>query len=223
MPIRINFLAEELAAEQMRRQDPVKRNVVGAAAVVGLMVVWVVAIILLGLKDKSALSEKNAEWEAMKSVVEEVEADEKLIKATEGQLMLLSQIATNRFNWAPVLNALQQTLPEHVAFTRFSADQNYIVVIPPPPPRGSQEKPKPPTATQRISFRVRAVDTGDRADRHYATFMKNLSTFPYFAENLVKPNGVRFAQPPTVGPDPNDQSKMIVSFELECVYPEVVR
>ena len=37
MPIRINYLAEEQAAEDLRRRDPVKRNVMGAGAVIGLM------------------------------------------------------------------------------------------------------------------------------------------------------------------------------------------
>ena len=223
MPIRINFLAEEQAAEQMRRQDPVKRNIFAAVGVVGLMILWLVFVLVLGIKDKKALSNKNADWEGIKAVVEEVEVDEKAMKETERRLILLTQLATNRFNWAPVLNNLQQTVPEAVAFTRIAADQNYIVVIPPPPVKGSKDKPKPPTSTQRISFKVRAIDTGDRSDRHYAEFMKNLSTSPYFMENLAKPNGVRFAQAPTVGPDGSDQGRMVVSFELECVYPEVVR
>ena len=41
MPIRINLLAEQQAAEEERRRDPVKRGIYAGVALLVLMVLWV--------------------------------------------------------------------------------------------------------------------------------------------------------------------------------------
>ena len=41
MPIRINLLAEEQAAEEMRRRDPIKRALFAGAALAVLMLGWI--------------------------------------------------------------------------------------------------------------------------------------------------------------------------------------
>jgi len=223
MPIRINFLAEEQAAEDLRRRDPVKRNMVFAIGVVGLLVLGAVYLIIMGIKDKGVLGARTSEWEGMKASVEAVEKDEKRIKEIERNLTDLTRLATNRFLWAPVLDALQQTLPEHVAVTRFEGQQAYIVFTPPPLTRDQIKegaKPKPPSATQKITLRIKGIDTGERSDRAYSLFLKNVSTHPYFTSNLV-PNGVVFSVPPSAVIDLD--GKQATGFELECRYPEVVR
>lgn len=223
MPIRINFLAEEQAAEDLRRRDPVKRAVLGAVAVVGLVVAYIVVLVVWGFSSKRTLTASEGQWEAMKTSVESVEADEKMIREIDAKMASLNELATNRFLWGPVLNAFQQTVVDNVAITRLMGEQSYVVFIAPPPDRKSKEKPKPSTSTQKITLRVRGTDVGERAERSYASYLKGLASFPYFAENLVKPNGVRFSQPPTPGINPSDPEKQVITFELECVYPEVVR
>lgn len=223
MPIRINFLAEEQAIEELRRRDPVKRAVMAAAGVVGLVVVFVIVLVVLGLKAKGTLKDREDEWAAMEKEVKAVEDDEKRKRDIEDKLTALSQLSTNRFLWGPVLNALQQCVVENIQVARFVGDQSYMVDIPPPPARGSKEKPKPATSTERVVLRIRAIDTGTEAERSYDKFRTTIANHPYFSERLVKPNGVRFTQPPSRTIDPRDPSKPIKSFEIECVYPEVVR
>lgn len=223
MPIRINFLAEEQAAEDLRRRDPVKRNVMGAVAVVGLLALWAIYVLVMGIRDKAVLSGKQSEWEGMKAAVEAVEKDEKRIRDVEKNLIDLTRLATNRFMWGPVLDALQQTLPDNVMVTRLEGQQSYIVFVPPALTREQIKegaKPKPPSATEKISLRIKGIDVGERADRAYSLFLKNISTHPYFTKNLM-PNGVVFSQAPSPALDPD--GRQVVGFELECRYPEVVR
>src|SRR5512133_552686 len=74
MPIRINLLAEQQAAEEARRRDPVKRALWVGGGLVALMVVW---IVLLQLRLASAKAELNR----YESKLQTVEEDSKEIRA----------------------------------------------------------------------------------------------------------------------------------------------
>jgi hypothetical protein len=223
MPIRINFLAEEQAAEELRRRDPVKRAVLGGIGAVALVLVWVIVQIGMGLASKRVQASKEAEWEAMKAEVEAVEKNMKQTGEVEKRLMALSQLATNRFLWGSVLNAVQQCMVENVQVVRITGEQSFAYTPAVKPREGTDEKPKPATATERVSLRIRAKDMGKQSDRNSVVFMKTILEHPYFAGRLVNPNGVRFSQTPAPVPDPSDMSRTVYMFELQCVYPEAVR
>ena len=65
MPIRLNLLAEQQAAEDLRRRDPVKRAIWVAGLIVGVMVIWSGR---LQIKLMGAMSEVNryeSEWKKL--------------------------------------------------------------------------------------------------------------------------------------------------------------
>lgn len=228
MPIRINFLAEEQAAEELRRKDPVKRAIMGAVALVGLVVLFIVYQVILNLGANGKLAEAEGKWKSMEKDVDAVKADQKAMGDVTDKLAKLNMLATNRFLWAPVLDSLQQCMPEQVEVTRVSADQSYQVFIPPTPPKGARPTDiKPATSTQRIFLNIQAKDLSGESkaggEFAYNTFMRNIQKFPYFEQHLVKDGAVRFIRPPTASPDPSDPSKVIRSFELQCKFQEQVR
>ena len=107
MPIRLNLLAEQQAAEDLRRRDPVKRAIWVAGLIVGVMVIWSGR---LQIKLMGAMSEVNryeSEWKKLESDYNKVTANFEKAADAETKWAALQALATNRFLWAGPLNALQ--------------------------------------------------------------------------------------------------------------------
>ncbi len=228
MPIRINFLAEEQAADDVRRQDPVKRAVfVG----IGVVVLTLAASGYCQLKVGGAKAELGKQTEAYSKLEKkEKEVKDNLRKTGEmvGKLSALLQMATNRFAWGPVLNAFQSASVENVQITSLRCLQNYNVIPPSIPKKdktGAQidpkEKSKPGTSTEIVVLVVEGYDAGPRADTSYIKFKDTLGAAPYFKENLNKEKGWRFRGIPEEVVLPG--GKPVVQFKLEGFYPEKVR
>jgi hypothetical protein len=221
MPIRINFLAEEQAAEDLRRQDPAKRAIFGGVA---LVVLTLAAAGFCQLKVSSA----KAALAAQKDAYAKLEKKEKDVKDNlrktgeiENNLTDLLKLATNRFAWGPVLNAFQAASVDHVQITSLRCKQDYVVVPPVPARKGTTEKPKPGMSTEIVVLVVEGIDAGPRANTSYIKFKDALANASYFKENLSKEKGWRFKGIPDEVVQPG--GKTVVQFKLEGFYPEKVR
>lgn len=119
MPIRINLLAEQQAAEEARRRDPVKRAIWGSGTAVALLLVYCV---YLQFKVSSARAELNrfeVQWKDLQPSVLQSSNILKELGDIRGRLDSLQKHSTNRFLWANVLNALQHTSDEEVRVVSF--------------------------------------------------------------------------------------------------------
>jgi hypothetical protein len=125
MPILINLLAEQLAAEDARRRDPVKRAFWAGGALVAVVIVWIISLQLRLASAKAELSR----YESRLATVEENSKEARLDWAATGQLekrlVNLQRYSTNRFFCATVLDAIQQVVLDDVRVMQLQTSQTY--------------------------------------------------------------------------------------------------
>ncbi len=224
MPITINLLAEERAAEETRRRDPVKRAGYAAGAVVGLVVVAIIIMQVRVSRVKGELAKKEAEWSALEKPSKAVEDSDKGIKAQKAKMDSLSQLAANRFLWATPFDALQRCVVDHIQVLRISAEQAYIVKAAVVPPKGNKDvKPQPASSTEKLSITIQAKDTGNPNDQNYAKFIEAMAGAPHFKDSLAKRGGITLLDRGEPQPDLNDPGKSFSLFTIKCVYPDTLR
>src|SRR5262245_28385734 len=160
MPIRINLLAETLAAEEERRKDPVKRGMLAAIVVVSLVVLWAASLQVKIFSASARLSRLQTQWKSIeKNYQVAVDAQRRAIEA-EQRLLALHQMTTNRFLWGNALNGFQQTLGtlQDVRVVKLKTEQTYVVNEGTPNRTNATSviPAKPPTATERIKMTIKA-------------------------------------------------------------------
>jgi hypothetical protein len=125
MPIRINLLAEQQAAEEARRRDPVKRAIWAGSGLVVMMALW---IVLLQVRFASAKAELNR-YTVQLQAVEENSKEARLNAATANQLESrisnLQRYSTNRFFSATMLDALQQLTTGEIRIMQLQSYHSY--------------------------------------------------------------------------------------------------
>lgn len=216
MPIRINLLAEELAADDLRRKDPLKRAIIIASAVVGV-------VILLTAYNTFRVRASTSEADATKQAYEQLAEKELALKkmrantgSLENNLFALHRLATNRFLWAPVLNELQYCNFDGINVTLLQTRQTYQQTAGVKLPPDANKPDIPPKATELISFRIEAQDRGDV----YARFVAEIGQ--RFEGKLKANRGyyLDLLSEPIVSPDGKESYRAIA---VECVYPETIR
>lgn len=225
MPIRLNFLAEEQLAEELRRRDPVKRALLGAAVVIGLVFGFAAFLQIRLLRASEDLEARENDWRKIEKDFNQLTQNLNQTKEVESRLASLKQLAANRFLWANTLDALQQVLVNNVSVTALRVEQSYKYaeatksrVV------GKTRIPAAPaTSTEKIAITLTAKDYGNPTAQNYSKFKDQLAALPHFKSQLPDPNSFRFRgfSQPTV--DKDDLSKSYVSFTLECSLPEKVR
>jgi hypothetical protein len=218
MPIKINFLAEEQANEELRRKDPVKRAAYGAGALVVLVLLWagVNWFKLSSInRDFDAL---NAELAGLESSVKSAEANQKKIRDNEYKIDMLKKMSAVRPLWAPVLDTLQRTTMDDVQVLRLKIDQVYQVTPAFVPPRGSTLKGKPASTKQIMVMTIDAQDNSERLDS-YNRLREQLAAA---LKNHLGTNGSVSLKTLNT-PRETDQGKKYLTFTLECGFTEVVR
>lgn len=224
MPIKINLLAEAIAAEEERRRDPVKRGTYVAGLLVLCVVFWAAMLQIKVMSAKSALGALESKWKLIeKSYKASVDAQKASIEA-EQRLAALHEMSTNRFLWGNALNAFQQTLSgvEGVQMLKLKTEQIYVITDG-TPARTNDTKVipgKPATSTERISMTIDAMDTS--AGRRVNQFKEAIANVPFFKENLNKTNGVMLLSrsAPQTGANGNTT---FVTFSLKATFPEKTR
>jgi hypothetical protein len=126
MPIRINLLAEQQVAEEMRRRDPIKRVLYVGVALVLLMLLWI------GLTEVNVGLARH-ELTGYETRLKSVEDQSKLVKNNqiasndiEGKIKALEKYQRSRFFWGTFLDAVQHASVESVRLMEIRADQRYL-------------------------------------------------------------------------------------------------
>ena len=223
MPIRINLLAETIAAAEEKRRDPVKRAAWAAA--------FVVTGVLLGsgwlqfkvMAAKSELSSVQADYAKIDKTFKEVTDNRKRLEDLEGRLQALQKLATNRFLWGSALQAFQHTLDgiEDVQVTRMKVEQAYVAYE---DLKGKNSKdPKAGGMVEKISFVVEARDSSAQPGDQVNKFKAAIAGQPLLTGRVGKTNNVSLLNisPPVV--DPLGIRAPYVSFTLQSTFPEISR
>ncbi|MCS7338012.1 MAG: hypothetical protein NZ739_07210 [Verrucomicrobiae bacterium] len=224
MPIRLNLLAEQQLAEELRRRDPVKRAVLVGLVLVGLMLLWASWLQVAIQRKKRELRGLQYTIKAQTNLYQEVLLKQEKLKDAHARLVALHQLATNRFLWGTVLNALQQTVVDDVQLIEFKGEQTYryTEATKPSVVSGKTVPGKPATATEQIVLVLRAKDTGPGEGDAMLHYMETLGNFPYFQQLLGKAAKFQLASRESPQEDP-ETGRPAVRFTLECRLPERTR
>lgn len=223
MPIRINLLAEAQAAEDLRRRDPVKRVIFGAALLVALMLVWSSSLQLKAMLARKDVSDRLTQIQSRTNEFERVQVDQKKLADVKGKLDALNKLTASRFLQGNLLNALQMINVASVQLTRIKVDQDYSYAA------GTKTQTNgdriipghPDTVTERIVVTLEARDSSSNPGDQVNKFKQAVTDANYFKTILSKTNGVQltYLSPPQSGPD----GKSFVLFTLQCNLPEITR
>ncbi|HYV27930.1 MAG TPA: hypothetical protein VFA77_10380 [Candidatus Eisenbacteria bacterium] len=220
MPIRINLLAEQQAAEDLRRRDPVKRTILVAGFLVGILVVMSAYLQFKLMALGHQVSRVESEWRKIEPDYSKVGTNLNKIADAERKWTSLQSLASNRFLWATPLNALQYSLVDDVSIVRLKGDQVYTVtegIKPSTNAAGIESRGKPGRSHEKIALTLEANDYSANPGDQIPKLQETIKAYPYFKTNLQK---VELASRSQKQPDPNRPGKTFVFFTLECQFPE---
>ena len=224
MPIHLNLLAEQQAAEEMRRRDPVKRGMWVGGLVVGAMVIWSAQLQVKLMRIMREVNSYTSEWKKLEPEYNKVTANFENAAEAERKWAALQSLATNRFLWATPFNALQFVIAnvDGVRVTRLNSAQSYFQtegVKPSTNELGVVSRGRPGTSRETVSLTIDAKDSSKRAGEQVVKFQEAINNYPYFKEHLQKTELT--GRSPVQG-DPASPGKSFVTFTLECQYPPKV-
>jgi hypothetical protein len=223
MPIRINLLAEAQAAEEMRRKNPVKRAIWIGSFLVCVVVLWIAKLQLDISFENRDYNNVEVEWKNKTTKYSAVTNEQARTREVDQKLAQLDYLSTNRFLWAPVLNALQKTMVDQVQVTRLRGDQAYVKEDGRDVGSGSTKKHIPGAMIEKVSLSIEAKDLKP-GDQNYTKFKESLCSSDFFANRLQRRDG--FVMDGILGPltvDPVDPSRQFVTFTLASHFPEARR
>jgi hypothetical protein len=224
MPIRINFLAEHQAAEDLKRRDPAKRAQSIGVGVVLLLALWGAYLQVRLMAANSRVSDVEARFKQIEAQYRLVRTNYALATDAISKLSALEQLATNRFLWAPPLNALQHVTVQDVQLNVLRGRSTYQVTESTPAVTNSTGviTAKPASARGKVVLSIEARDFSSSPGDHIRLFQDAIGNNSYFKTNLLKAEmtGRSPVQPPPPG---QQSSRKFVTFMIECQYPEQVR
>lgn len=222
MPIRINLLSEQQAAEEQRRRDPVKRGLWLGGFVASLFLLGAIYLAFQGWIASMEIKGQEAKWRSLETNNGQVMTNLAKLRNIEAKLAALDRLATNRFHWAPVLNALQFTLADSIRVSHLRSHQVYTIT-PEVKAKGKEAvKAKPATSLEKISLSIEAKDYGPASGEQIELFRRNLQNNAFFRSVLSSSNGVRLTARAQPQEDLQDQ-KSFVQFTLDCQFREKIR
>lgn len=225
MPIRINLLAEQLHLEEERRKDPVKRAALLGVVIAACVGGYCAFLQLRILNGNNALGDKKSEYTRIEKRYKETLEASGRIKEIQDKLDALHSLATNRFLWAPPLDALQYSMIENVQVSKLTTVQQYTVKDGTPASTNKNTLKVTPAvrgaATEEIVLMLEGKDYGKSTDENHLKFLQSIASQPYFKSNLPS-NAISLValSPPTIDPE-TDRS--FVVFTLSCTFPKRVR
>ena len=227
MPIRINLLAEQQAADELRRRDPVKRATWVGGLLVGVLAVWSGYLQVRLMAATSEVNRYEAEWKKLESDYKKVSANMEAAAEAERKWAALQALAKNRFLWANPLNALQFVMVtvDEVQITALKTSQSYAIteaVKPSTNAVGVVSRGKPGTSREKVMFTLDGKDTSKEAKdpARFYKLQEAINNNPYFKTNQVKAQLITRSPDQ---PDPNNPTKRFSTFTLGCEFPENTR
>jgi len=221
MPIRINLLAEQQAAEEMRRRDPVKRAAWASAFLIGILVLVSAYLQFKLMAAMRAVNRSESEWKRIEPDFTKITSNLNKTAEAERKWAALQSLATNRFLWAPPLNALQYVMVsvDDVQVTRLKTDQSYLIteaVKPSTNSVGGVSRGKPATSREKVMITIDAKDSSKRPGDQIVKFQQAITNYPYFRTNLQKTE-LTGRSPRSEG---DASTRPFVTFVIDCQYPE---
>ncbi|HEY1787502.1 MAG TPA: hypothetical protein VGJ73_05070 [Verrucomicrobiae bacterium] len=213
MPIRINLLAEEQAAEDLRRRDPVKRVVVGGVLLLAAMAVWSSTVQLKVMMANRELGQVQFQMDSHKSDYDLAVTNNAKIAASRLKISALQKMSNCRLLQGNLLNALQKVSVDNVQLTGIKVDQTYA---PSGTPKGGKA-----SVTERVVVTLNARDSSSNPGDQVGKFMQALARQAYFQDSLNKTNGVILTDESS--PQQDQGGKNYVLFSVECHFPEQKR
>jgi hypothetical protein len=123
MPIRINLLAAEQAAEDLRRRDPIKRAVFGGCALVILMIGWIGITQLQVRAARNELTTLTNRLTALEISSKQVRVSQMAALDGHSRVKALEQYAGSRFFVGSFLDALQKVAVDNIRLTEIRTEQ----------------------------------------------------------------------------------------------------
>jgi hypothetical protein len=130
MPIRINLLAEQQAAEEARRRDPVKRAILVGCALVAVMILWIVLLQLRLVSARAELNHYESKLQAVEENSKEARQNFTTISQLESRVTNLQRYSTNRFFCADVLDAIQQVVLDDIRVVQLQSMHSFSTNAP---------------------------------------------------------------------------------------------
>lgn len=223
MPIRINLLSEALAAEELRRRDPVKRAAFIGGLLVALSLAWYSSTLL---EYKLALSNKTrveGEIQSQTNNFSNALAEKKKYDECQTKLAALERLSTNRFLQGNLMNALQQIYVPGVQLTRVKIDQFYTLKAGTPARTNNFGVVPgiPGKSTEQIILTLDAKDASANPGDQVRPYIEAISKSDYFGASLNKTNGIRLAG--LSSPQTGVTGRPFRMFTLECRFNDVTR
>jgi hypothetical protein len=216
-------MAESQAAEEARRRNPVKLGVWIAAFFVILVGLWILKMQMDVYFANANLSRLNSQWDGkqgIKAQYDLVVSNKARMAEVEQKLAALDHLSTNRFLWGSVLNALQQTVVDHVVVTHIIGDQTYVTQDSSVLGSGASKKIVPGGVIEKIKLTIDGRDY-DPANAGYSKYKDTLCNFDFFVKHLGRNDG--FTLEGTLGQlsvDPQDPTKQFRNFTLSTHFPD---
>jgi hypothetical protein len=199
MPLRLNLLAEDQALEEMRRKDPVKRAIWLGSFAVFLVLLWGLTLFLKVTIARTEVTRLEAAWTRMEKAVKEVENNRLRQREMEQRLSAMAQFATNRFFYANLLNALQQTSVDRVHLVRFKSTHTIAQTDGAKPAAGFAagtpagavpSSSKTPLASEKIVLLLEGRDLSGQNGEQVPQYRQGIASLPYFQQELQKTNSI---------------------------------
>jgi hypothetical protein len=170
---------------------------------------------------KNAYDSVEHEWKDKTAKYNAVTNNMAKIADIDRKLGALDRLSTNRFFWAPVLNALQQTVINDIQLIKITGEQKYVKEEPRTLGAGESKKTIPGGVVEKITLYIDAKDYNPNA-QNYDKFKETLCNYDYFVNNLQHGfilDGT--LSPPTA--DPSDLNRQFVVFKLVSHFKDVAR
>lgn len=126
MPIRINLLAEQQAAEEARRKDPVKRALIVGGALVALTLLWTLSTHMQVKARRAELANLDTAYKQLDEKARGVRTVQAEVGDLERRINSLDRYSTNRILWASMLDALQRPAFDRIRLKSISANEKYL-------------------------------------------------------------------------------------------------
>jgi hypothetical protein len=223
MPIRINLLAEAQLAEEQRRKNPVRLGLWVGGFCIFTVILWALQVQLDVQFARSEARNIDQRLADVAGKYADVTNEQSEIAKTAQTLAALKRLTTNRFYWAPFLDALQKTMVDDIQVIRVSGTQTYALENARVVGSGAGRAASPGVAVESIGFYIEAQDTSpDKLG--YQRYIDSLNSCDYFVKSLKRRDGFVLdgvlQTPVELASDPKRQS---VTFVLTAHLPDARR
>ena len=221
--VRINLLAEEQEAVEMRRRDPVRRARLASAGALLLMLLWAAFLGLELQRGRGEVKQYETELRELQKNSSRAIGIARLAADLRHTLTTLKQQAANRLFFAPVLSALQYTTVPNVQFHDLKIEQS---VISDPGVKAEVQNgvtvtpERPGSTTEKTRLVVQGKNFGD--PKTIDRLVETISGHPYFKQYLRATDPVLLKDLPRRQVDPTDPNKAFQLFTIECIYSDRV-